>query len=141
MKLDIEIFRLIHQLQQLLRPSIYEINDYLPDVQVWNPVHRSWSDWRALHFFEQLLKRRDAAPVSNVAFQFRLQEHAQRIEVFRNQLVDLSSTRLHAYKFIATPDSPLVLVWGGSYGLLEDIHSTAAPLIIFFNQNDNVRFN
>ena len=67
MKLDIEIFRLIHQLQQLLRPSIYEINDYLPDVQVWNPVHRSWSDWRALHFFEQLLKRRDAAPVSTGA--------------------------------------------------------------------------
>ena len=60
--------------------------------------------------------------------------------MFRNQLVDLPSTRLHAYKFIATPDSPLVLVWGGSYGLLEDIHSTAAPLIIFFNQNDNVRF-
>ena len=60
--------------------------------------------------------------------------------MFRNQLVDLPSPRLHAYKFIATPDSPLVLVWGGSYGHLEDIHSTAAPLIIFLNQNDNVRF-
>ena len=52
MTLDMAIFCFIRQRQQLLRPSIYEINDYLPDVQVWNPGHRSWSDWRALHFFE-----------------------------------------------------------------------------------------
>lgn len=48
MTLDIEIFRLIHQRQQLLRPSICEINDYLPDVQVWNPVHSLLSYWRSL---------------------------------------------------------------------------------------------
>ncbi len=140
MTLDIEIFRLIHHRHQLLRPSICEINDYLPDVQVWNPVHRSWSDWRALHCFEQLLKRCDAAQVSTVALQFRLQEHAQRIEVFPNQLVDLPSPRLLADNFIASPDSPLVLGWGGSYGHLEDLHSISAPLIQFLSQHDNVRF-
>ena len=140
MTLDIEIFRLIHQRQQLLRPSICEINDYLLDVQVCNPAHRSWSDWRALHCFYQLLKRCDAAQVSTVALQFRLQEHAQRIEVFPNQLVDLPSPRFDADEFIATSDSPLVLGWGGSYGHLEDLYSIAAPLIQFLNQHENVRF-
>lgn len=123
MTLDLEIFCLIHQRQQLLRPSICAINDYLPVVHVWNPAHRSWSDWRALHCFEQLLKRCDAVQVSTEALQFRLQEHAQRIEVFPNQLVDLPSPRLLADEFFASPDLPLLLGWGGSYGHLEDLRS------------------
>ena len=93
-----------------------------------------------MHCFEQLLKRCDAVQVSTKALQFCLQELAQRIEVFPNQLVDLSSPRLDADEFIATPDSPLVLGWGGSYGHLEDLHSISAPLIKFLNQHGNVRF-
>ena len=65
-----------------------------------------------MHCFEQLLKRCDAVQVSTEALQFCLQELAQRIEVFPNQLVDLSSPRFDADEFIATPDSPLVLGWG-----------------------------
>ena len=93
-----------------------------------------------MHCFEQLLKRCDAVQVSTEALQFCLQELAQRIEVFPNQLVDLSSPRFDADEFIATPDSPLVLGWGGSSGHLEDLHSISAPLIKFLNQHDNVRF-
>ena len=38
MTLDMAIFCFIRQRQQLLRPSICEINDYLPDFQAWNPA-------------------------------------------------------------------------------------------------------
>ena len=71
MTMDIEVFRLIHQRRQLGRPSVCEVNDYLPDVQAWNPAHASWSDPRALRCFEQLIRRADATQVTSAALGHR----------------------------------------------------------------------
>jgi hypothetical protein len=35
------MFRLIHQRRQLGRQILCVVNDYLPDVQAWNPAHAS----------------------------------------------------------------------------------------------------
>jgi lactate dehydrogenase-like 2-hydroxyacid dehydrogenase len=72
MALDVEVFRLIHQRRQLGRTSLCEVNDYLPDVQAWNPAHASWSDRRALFCFDQLIRRCDATQVTTEAIGQRL---------------------------------------------------------------------
>lgn len=83
MTLDVEVFRLIHQRRQLGRPSLCEVNDYLPDVQAWNPAHASWSDRRVLFCFDQLIRRCDATQVTTEALGQRLVDRARRVAVVK----------------------------------------------------------
>lgn len=86
MTLGVEVFRLIHQRRQLGRPSLCEVNDYLPDVQAWNPAHASWRDRRALFCFDQLIRRCDATQVTSEALGQRLADRARRIAAALNPL-------------------------------------------------------
>ena len=140
MTLDVEVFRLIHQRRQLGKPSICEVNDYLPDVQSWNPAHASWSDRRALFCFDQLIRRCDATQVTTEALGQRLAERARRIMVAPNQLQVLPPLRAFPAQISPSPERPLVIGWGGSIGHWEDLRTISAALIAWLQRQRHVRF-
>jgi len=140
MTLDVEVFRLIHQRRQLGRPSLCEVNDYLPDVQAWNPAHASWSDRRALFCFDQLIRRCDATQVTTVALGQRLEDRARRIVVAPNQLEALPPLRPFPAAAAPSPERPLVIGWGGSFGHREDLRAIAPALISWLQRQRHVRF-
>ncbi len=140
MTLDVEVFRLIHQRRQLGRPSLCEVNDYLPDVQAWNPAHASWSDRRALFCFDQLIRRCDGTQVTTEALGQRLADRGQRIMVMPNQLEELPPLRAFPAPTSPSSESPLVIGWGGSFGHRDDLRSIAPDLIAWLQRQRHVRF-
>jgi tetratricopeptide (TPR) repeat protein len=140
MTLDVEVFRLIHQRRQLGRPSLCEVNDYLPDVQPWNPAHGSWSDRRALFCFDALIRRCDATQVTTEALGQRLADRAQRITVVPNQLQELPPLRAFPAAAPPSAERPLVIGWGGSFGHREDLRAIAPALIAWLQRQRHVRF-
>ena len=140
MSLDVEVFRLIHQRRQLGRPSLCEVNDYLPDVQAWNPAHASWSDRRALFCFDQLIRRCDGTQVTTEALGQRLADRGRRIDVMPNQLEDLPPLRAFPAPAPPSAERPLVIGWGGSFGHREDLRAVAPPLIAWLQRQQHVRF-
>jgi len=140
MTLDVEVFRLIHQRRQLGRPSLCEVNDYLPDVQAWNPAHASWSDRRALFCFDQLIRRCDATQVTTEALGQRLADRARRIDVMPNQLEELPLLRPFPAPAHPSAEGPLVIGWGGSFGHREDLRAIAPALIAWLQRQRHVRF-
>lgn len=135
MTLDVEMFRLIHQRRLLGKPTICEVNDYLPDVQTWNPAHRSWSDARGRRLFFELIRRCDATQVTTTALAERLAPVAPRVAIFLNQLTQLPPQR----QFHPQKHSTVVLGWGGSAGHLHDLQGIAAPLIRWLQEQPRVR--
>ncbi|MCP9849481.1 tetratricopeptide repeat protein [Cyanobium sp. Morenito 9A2] len=133
MTFDIEALRLIHQRHLLGRPTVCEINDYLPDVQPWNPVHRSWADPRARRLFEALMARSDATQVSTPALAQRLSGRAERLVVFENQLAALPLPRSPG-----AADS-VVVGWGGSIGHLGDMEAVAPALCRWLQRQPRAR--
>ena len=140
MTLDVEVFRLIHQRRQLGRPSLCEVNDYLPDVQAWNPAHASWSDRRALFCFDQLIRRCDATQVTTEALGQRIADLAQQVEVVPNQIAELPPLRSFPAATTPSAERPLVIGWGGSFGHREDLRVIAPPLIAWLQRQRQVRF-
>jgi hypothetical protein len=140
MTLDVEVFRLIHQRRQLGRPSICEVNDYLPDVQAWNPAHASWSDRRALFCFDQLIRRCDATQVTTEALGQRLANRARQIMVAPNQLQVLPPLRAFPALIPPSAERPLVIGWGGSIGHREDLRTISPALIAWLQRQRHVRF-
>jgi tetratricopeptide (TPR) repeat protein len=140
MSLDVEVFRLIHQRRQLGRPSLCEVNDYLPDVQAWNPAHASWSDRRALFCFDQLIRRCDGTQVTTEAIGQRLADRARQIDVMPNQLESLPPLRAFPTAAPPSAERPLLIGWGGSFGHREDLRAIAPPLIAWLQRQRHVRF-
>ena len=140
MALDMEVFRLIHQRRQLGRPSLCEVNDYLPDVQAWNPAHASWSDRRALFCFDQLIRRCAATQVTTEALGQRLADRARQIAVLPNQLQELPPLRAFPTAAPPSAERPLVIGWGGSFGHREDLRAIAPALIAWLQRQRHVRF-
>jgi len=140
MTLDVEVFRLIHQRRQLGRPSLCEVNDYLPDVQTWNPAHASWSDRRALFCFDQLIRHCEATQVTTEALGQQLADRARRIDVMPNQLEELPPLRSFPAAAPPSAERPLVIGWGGSFGHREDLRAIAPPLIAWLQRQRHVRF-
>ena len=137
MTLDVEVFRLIHQRRLLGKPTICEVNDYLPDVQLSNPAHRTWSDTRGQYLFEQLIARSDATQVSSTALGQRVTSLTPHLAVFENQLALVPPPR-------PWPDPPqggaaLVLGWGGSLGHLQDLQHIAPALIAWLQRHPQAR--
>ena len=141
MTLDIEVFRLIHQRQQLGRISICEANDYLPDVQPWNPAHTSWSDARAQHCFHELIQRCNATQVTTEALKKRVQAQAQQVLVFPNHVATLPAPRQFEELAAPTAERPLRIGWGGSCGHRADLHAIAPSLIQWLQQHENVQLH
>ncbi len=133
MTLDVEVHRLIHQRRLLGRPTVCEVNDYLPDVQPWNPAHRTWADPRGLHLFEQLIGRSDATQVSSAALGQRVAHLTPQLAVFDNQLAQLPEKR-------SPTDRPQVVIgWGGSLGHLHDLQHIAPALVQWLKSQPQVR--
>jgi tetratricopeptide (TPR) repeat protein len=139
MSLDVEVFRLIHQRRQMGRPSLCEVNDFLPDVQPWNPAHASWSDRRSLFCFDQLIRRCDATQVTTEALGQRLADRARQIAVMPNQLEELPPLRSFPDPAPPCAERPLVIGWGGSFGHREDLRTIAPVLKAWLQRHRHVR--
>ncbi len=133
MTLDVEVFRLIHQRRLLGKPTVCEVNDYLPDVQPWNPAHRTWADPRGQHLFEQLIGRSDAVQVSSAALGQRVAHLSAQLAVFDNQLAHLPAKREPSQR------SEVVIGWGGSLGHLQDLEHIAPTLIAWLQRHPGAR--
>jgi tetratricopeptide (TPR) repeat protein len=139
MVMDVEALRLIHQRRLLGKATICEVNDYVPDVQAWNPAHRSWSDRRGLRLFRELVQRSDATQVTSPALAQRLAPQAPQLVVFPNQLASLPPPRQAGPDVAAGEDVPLVVGWGGSIGHLQDLASVAPALCGWLQATPGVR--
>ena len=139
MIMDVEALRLIHQRRLLGKATICEVNDYVPDVQAWNPAHRSWSDRRGLRLFRELVQRCEATQVTSTPLAQRLAPLAPQLAVFPNQLASLPPPRQGGPAVTAGEAVPVVVGWGGSIGHLQDLASVAPALCGWLQATPGVR--
>jgi hypothetical protein len=139
MIMDVEALRLIHQRRLLGKATICEVNDYVPDVQAWNPAHPSWSDRRGLRLFQDLVQRCEATQVTSQALAQRLAPLAPQLAVFPNQLASLPAPRQGGPGAAAGEAVPVVVGWGGSIGHLQDLASVAPALCGWLQATPGVR--
>jgi hypothetical protein len=132
MGMDVELLRLVHQRRLLGRPTVIEVNDWVPGVQRCNPVNANWSDPRAWGLLSQLCHHCDAVQVSSTGLLHRLGPLARQVRLVGNQLPYVPPLK-------ARPDGPLRLGWGGSAGHLEDIAAIAPALLAWLKRHRHVR--
>ena len=132
MSMDVELLRLVHQRRLLGRPTVLEVNDWLPGVQRCNPVHANWSDGRAWRLLHSLIRHCDAVQVSSPGLARRLAPLARRVRLVANQLPHVPPLR-------PRPPGPPRLGWGGSAGHLGDIAAIAPALTAWLERHPHVR--
>ena len=136
MTLDVEALRLIRQRRLLGRPTVVELNDYLPDVQPWNPAAASWQDPRSHALFQALLQTCDGCQFSSEGLAERLAHQSRRSVVFANHLSQIPPPRpLPPGDLNAT----VTIGWGGSIGHRDDLRSIAPALIDWLPRHPQVR--
>lgn len=123
MGMDVELLRLVHQRRLLGKPTVVEVNDWLPGVQRCNPVHANWADARAWQLLSQLISQSDAVQVSSQGLVERLAPLARRIHLVANHLPQLPPYQPRP----AT--GPVRIGWGGSAGHFDDIAAIAPALV------------
>lgn len=132
MGMDVELLRLVHQRRELGRPSVLEVNDWLPGVQPCNPVHANWSDARAWQLLTPLIRHCDAVQVSSPGLARRLKPLARHIQLVANQLP-------HVPPLQPRPQGRLRVGWGGSAGHRDDIAFIAPALIQWLERHSHVQ--
>jgi len=133
MGMDVELLRLVHQRRLLGKPTVVEVNDWLPGVQRCNPVHANWADARAWQLLSQLISQSDAVQVSSQGLVERLAPLARRIHLVANQLPQLPPYQPRP----AT--GPVRIGWGGSAGHFDDIAAIAPALVSWLGRQVGVR--
>ncbi len=132
MGMDVELPRLVRQRRLLGRPTVLEVNDWVPGVQRCNPVNANWSDPRAWGLLRQLIHHCDAVQVSSPGLLRRLKPLARRVWLVGNQLPEVPPLRPRA-------EGPLRVGWGGSAGHLDDIAAIAPALIGWLERHPSAR--
>ena len=117
---------MIRQRHLLGRPTVVEVNDYLPDVQPWNPAAFSWQDPRGHQLFHALIRAADGCQFSSEGLAERLAHQARAAAVFPNHLNAMPLERLGP---LEPGPGPLRIGWGGSIGHRDDLASIAQALI------------
>lgn len=84
MGMDVELPRLVRQRRLLGRPTVLEVNDWVPGVQRCNPVNANWSDSRAWGLLSQLIPHCDAVQVSSPGLLRRLRPLARSVWLARS---------------------------------------------------------
>jgi tetratricopeptide (TPR) repeat protein len=133
MGMDVELLRLVHQRRLLGKPTVLEVNDWLPGVQRCNPVHANWNDSRAWQLLSQLIDQCDAVQVSSQGLAERLAPMARRIHVIANQMPQLPPFRPRI------DAGPLRIGWGGSAGHFDDIAAIAPALVTWLGQQSDAQ--
>ena len=136
MTLDVEALRLMRQRRLLGRPTVVELNDYLPDVQSWNPAAATWQDSRGKALFQALLQACDGCQFSSEGLAERLADQTRRSAVFVNHLSAIPPPRPLAQ---VDPGSPVTIGWGGSIGHRDDLRSIAPALLDWLPRHPQVR--
>lgn len=136
MTLDLEALRLIRQRRLLGRPTVVEVNDYLPDVQPWNPAASTWQDRRGHQLFHALIRAADGCQFSSEGLAERLAHQARAAAVFPNHLNAIPPERLRP---LEPGPGPLRIGWGGSAGHRDDLASIAPALISWLQQHPEVQ--
>lgn len=136
MTLDLEALRLIRQRRLLGLPTVVEVNDYLPDVQPWNPAASTWQDRRGHQLFHALIRAADGCQFSSEGLAKRLAHQARAAAVFPNHLHAVAPERLRP---LEPGPGPLRIGWGGSAGHRDDLASIAPALISWLQQHPDVQ--
>lgn len=132
MGMDVELLRLVHQRRLLGRPTVLEVNDWLPGVQRCNPVHANWSDRRAWTLLQALLRQCEAVQVSSAGLAERLAPHGRQLEIVANQLSQVPPLPPRS-------PGPLRVGWGGSAGHYDDVAAVAPALISWLHRHSDVQ--
>ena len=132
MGMDLELLRIAHQRRLLGRPTVLEVNDWVPGVQSFNPVNDNWRDPRAWGLLVALMECCDAVQVSSPGLLRRLAPLARRVRLVGNQLPAVPPLQ-------SRPAGPLRLGWGGSAGHYDDIAALAPALIPWLQRHRQVR--
>ena len=102
--------------------TVFEANDYYPDLQPWYPQARHWQDGTLRQLLLQFLKIADGVQTSTRELARRWQElGAKQVAVFANQLSDVPA-------FLPSPERQLTIGWGGSPGHLADWYAVSHVL-------------
>jgi tetratricopeptide (TPR) repeat protein len=133
MGMDVELLRLAHQRRLLGRPTVLEVNDWLPGVQHCNPVYANWSDSRAWELLTRLMAQCDAVQVSSRGLAKRLAPLGHPLQVLDNQLSQVPPLQPRP------PGGRVRIGWGGSAGHLDDLAAIAPALVAWLWRQDNVR--
>ena len=134
MGMDVELLRLAQQRRLLGKPTVLEINDWLPGVQRCNPVHANWSDSRAWSLLTALLGHCDAVQVSSEGLAQRLAPLARQVLVLPNQLPNALPPLQQR-----PPGGPVRIGWGGSAGHFDDLAAIAPALVAWLGRQDAVQ--
>jgi hypothetical protein len=133
MGMDVELLRLAQHRRLLGRPTVLEVNDWLPGVQRCNPVHANWSDTRAWQLLSRLLELCDGVQVSSQGLAQRLAPQARQVQLLPNQLPSLPPLQQRL------PGGPLRIGWGGSAGHFDDLAAIAPALVNWLGRQSEVR--
>jgi tetratricopeptide (TPR) repeat protein len=136
MTLDVEALRLMRQRRLLGRPTVVDLNDYLPDVQPWNPAAATWQDPRGQALFQALLQTCDGCQFSSEGLAERLGHQTRRSVVFANHLSEIPPPRPLPP---GEPSSTVTIGWGGSIGHRDDLRSIAPALLDWLPRHPQVR--
>ncbi len=134
MGMDVELLRLAQQRRLLGKPTVLEVNDWLPGVQRCNPVHANWSDSRAWSLLTALLSLCDAVQVSSEGLAQRLAPLARQVLVLPNQLPNTLPPLQQR-----PPGGPVTIGWGGSAGHFDDLAAIAPALVTWLGRQSEVR--
>ena len=102
--------------------TVFEANDYYPDLQPWHPRAKNWQDGTLRQLLLQFLKLADGVQTSTPQLATRWQAMgARQIAVFQNHLCQCPP-------LAPMPDRPLTVGWGGSPGHLADWYAVCPVL-------------
>lgn len=141
--LDAELLPLLERRRQAGRISVFEANDFYPDVQPWNPRAHIWRDRSLQDTFYHLLREADGVQTSTPELARRWRELTDRpVAVFRNQLTEVPPLRSRPQsegEAIPTAARPLTIGWGGSPGHLGDWYQLAPALQKWLDAHPQIR--
>ncbi|NOY52293.1 MAG: tetratricopeptide repeat protein [Deltaproteobacteria bacterium] len=124
---DPDLLPIIAERKTARKLTIYEINDYFPGFQPWNPVYYFFKDPENRAIILQLIGTCDAVQVTCRELARRFERYNPNISVFENQMERIGSLK--------KPDTPFLVGWGGSHGHLEDMKRIAPHLIGWFRKH------
>lgn len=129
-----EIFSLLDERRKQGRASVFETNDYYPDLPPWSLIRHHWHDPENKGLHIEMLKAADAIQTSTPRIADHWKLYARKSLVFPNQ-IDTPPP------FDDKPRRPLVTGWGGSQGHLGDFREIARELEPWLEAHSDIHFS
>jgi len=129
---SVDLLPVIQQRKQARRPTVFEINDDVQEIQKSNPLAGFFAQPENLRLFRRLALSSDAVQYSVPELERLYGWLNKRGRVFLNQVVAPPPLREPA------ADGNVNIGWGGSAGHLEDMAEVAPALMAFVQAHPSV---